>query len=199
MCQQSGRYIPLTYYQAAPVATLRGHTQKYVIPFARTFAFQRSFFLDSIGLWNLLPQETVGCATLDQFRRDVQHIQHRHWWEEMLFTRTGNARSLVIFWCTIHTTLTSQTVRNTPEGGLYFKRRRRSPSKSCCFPSEFSKVQSNHKWCLFFYFFIPFSLKVLYYMYLANQDNCPLDNSPTDNSYLDNFPAGQLPTRVTPH
>ena len=70
--------IPLTYYQAAPVATLRGHTQKYVIPFARTLAFQRSFFPDSIGLWNLLPQETIGCATLDQFRRDVQHIQLRH-------------------------------------------------------------------------------------------------------------------------
>ena len=53
--------IPLTYYQAAPVATLRRHTQKYmyVIPFARTLAFQRSFFPDSIGLWNLLPQETV--------------------------------------------------------------------------------------------------------------------------------------------
>ena len=70
--------IPLTYYQAAPVATLRGHTQKYVIPFARTLAFQRSFFPDFIGLWNLLPQETVGCVTLDQFRRDVQHIQLRH-------------------------------------------------------------------------------------------------------------------------
>ena len=70
--------IPLTYYQAAPVATLRGHTQKYVIPFARTLAFQQSFFPDSIGLWNLLPQETVGCATLDQFRRDEQHIQLRH-------------------------------------------------------------------------------------------------------------------------
>ena len=70
--------ILLTYYHAAPVATLRGHTQKYVIPFARTLAFQQSFFPDSIGLWNLLPQETVGCATLDQFWRDVQHIQLRH-------------------------------------------------------------------------------------------------------------------------
>ena len=51
--------------------TLRGHSQKYVIPFARTLAFQRSFFPDSIGLWNLLPQETVGCVTLDQFRWDL--------------------------------------------------------------------------------------------------------------------------------
>ena len=70
--------IPLTHYQAAPVATIRGHTQKYVIPCARTLSLQRSFFPDSIGLWNLLPQETVGCATLDQLRRDVQHVQLRH-------------------------------------------------------------------------------------------------------------------------
>ena len=32
------------------------------------------------------------------------------------------------FWCTIHITVTSQTVRNTPECGLYFIRRRKKKS-----------------------------------------------------------------------
>jgi len=50
---------------------------KIIVPFARTLAFQRSFFPDAIRMWNSLPQKVVNCTTVDCFRQEVQASQLR--------------------------------------------------------------------------------------------------------------------------
>ena len=46
-------------------------------PYARTFNYQRSFFPDTIRMWNSLPQTEVRCSTLDSFREEVQPLRLR--------------------------------------------------------------------------------------------------------------------------
>lgn len=60
-----------------PVTTTRGHDQRYLIPFARTLAYQKSFFPDTIRLWNSLPQTAVSCPTIGGFKGAVQSVDHR--------------------------------------------------------------------------------------------------------------------------
>ena len=48
-------------------ATTRGNYIKYHVPYTRTTIYQKSFYLDTIRLWNSLPL-TAECKTLDQFR-----------------------------------------------------------------------------------------------------------------------------------
>ena len=56
----------------------RGHGLHYLVPFARTQCYQRSFFPDTIRLWNSLPQSVVSCTTIDSFKR-VRPVSGRSW------------------------------------------------------------------------------------------------------------------------
>ena len=50
--------IPTTHL--TPQATsVRGHMYRHKIPFARTLIYQRSFFPDTIRIWNNLPAQIV--------------------------------------------------------------------------------------------------------------------------------------------
>ena len=53
-----------------PTLSVRGHNMKFLIPYARTFTYQRSFFPDTIRMWNSLPETVVSCLTLDSFREE---------------------------------------------------------------------------------------------------------------------------------
>ena len=46
-----------------PTLSVRGHNMKFLIPYARTFTYQKSFFPDTIRMWNSLPQKVVSCST----------------------------------------------------------------------------------------------------------------------------------------
>ena len=63
--------------QLIPTISVRGHNMRFMVPFARTLVYQRSFFPDTIRLWNSLPQSAVSCPTLDSFKREVQAIRLR--------------------------------------------------------------------------------------------------------------------------
>ena len=67
--------IPTSYL--TPTLMMRGHTQKYLVPFARIDVFRHSFFPDGIRLLNALPQQLVDSASLDCFRGQTQSIQLR--------------------------------------------------------------------------------------------------------------------------
>ena len=60
-----------------PTLSVRGHNMKFLIPYARTFTYQRSFFPDTIRMWNSLPQIVVSCSTQGSFREEVQPVRLR--------------------------------------------------------------------------------------------------------------------------
>ena len=45
--------------QLIPTISVRGHNMRLMVPFARTLIYQRSFFQDTIRLWNSLQQSAV--------------------------------------------------------------------------------------------------------------------------------------------
>lgn len=62
--------IPTT--ELHPMMTsARGHTNRFLIPYARTLLYKHSFFPDSIRIWNNLPQRAVDSTSLDEFRQEV--------------------------------------------------------------------------------------------------------------------------------
>ena len=61
--------IPTVYL--IPTINTRG-SQHYLVPFARTQCYQRSFFPDTIRLWNNLPSSVTSCTTLESFKTVVQ-------------------------------------------------------------------------------------------------------------------------------
>ena len=69
--------IPPSYLATAPRMSQRGHSQKFIVPFARTDVCQQTFFPDAILLWNTLSEGVVHCTSVYRFRRDVQRIQIR--------------------------------------------------------------------------------------------------------------------------
>ena len=60
-----------------PTVSMRGHTERYLVPFARTVCYQKSFYPDTIRLWNSLPASATFCASLDTFKSAVQTIPLR--------------------------------------------------------------------------------------------------------------------------
>ena len=61
--------IPTVYL--IPTVNVRG-VQHYLVPFARTLCYQKSFFPSTIRLWNNLPSSATGCTSLDSFKATVQ-------------------------------------------------------------------------------------------------------------------------------
>ena len=68
--------IPSTHLIPTAVA-VRGHSQRFLVPYARTRVYQHSFFPDGIRLWNSLPATIVTCNTLTTFREGLQGVQLR--------------------------------------------------------------------------------------------------------------------------
>ena len=52
--------------------SLRGHSQKLIIPYAKSQTFQKSFLPDGIRMWNGLSQNTVASSSVEEFKRMVQ-------------------------------------------------------------------------------------------------------------------------------
>ena len=67
--------MPITYL--IPISYIRCHGLNYLVPYARTQIYQRSFFPDTIRLWNSHPQSVVSCPTMDSFKREVLPVVMR--------------------------------------------------------------------------------------------------------------------------
>ena len=55
-------------------ASLRGHSQRQMIPHTRTQTYQSSFFPDSIRIWNGLTEKMVSSKTLDIFKLNTNSL-----------------------------------------------------------------------------------------------------------------------------
>ena len=55
--------------------SVRGHHQQFRVPFARTMIYQKTFFPDTIRMWNSLPADVVQCTSAEHFKREVHHIR----------------------------------------------------------------------------------------------------------------------------
>ena len=55
----------------ATTTTLRGHDQKYLVPYTRTQVYMESFYPDAIRIWNNLPPEAVACKTYEAFKTAI--------------------------------------------------------------------------------------------------------------------------------
>ena len=60
--------IPNPSTQLVPTLQIRGHSTRFLLPFARTNIYMHSFFPDAIRLWNGLPQHAVDAPSLDAFK-----------------------------------------------------------------------------------------------------------------------------------
>ena len=141
--------IPTSFL--TPTLMMRGHTQKYLVPFAGTVIYQHSFFPDGIRLWNALPQQLVDSTFLDCFRGQVQSIQLRKL-PSLFLTHL----SLVFLHCT-YPAPNKHTVREYANGGLYFNGRRRRRRRQSWF---FNRVQC--RLFLLFNIFIWNNISVLF-------------------------------------
>ncbi|KAK3097903.1 hypothetical protein FSP39_014294 [Pinctada imbricata] len=63
--------VPITYLTPTAV-TVRGHNQRFLVPYARTEVYQHSFFPGATRIWNSLPHTTVACSSLDTFKVQLQ-------------------------------------------------------------------------------------------------------------------------------
>ena len=62
-------------YLTPSTAPSRGHTNKYLLPYARTQVFKYSFFPSAIKIWNAIPEEVINQETIEAFKRSIQ--KHR--------------------------------------------------------------------------------------------------------------------------
>ncbi|KAK3083817.1 hypothetical protein FSP39_003606 [Pinctada imbricata] len=60
-----------------PTISPRGNNSSFLVPYARTLTYQRSFFPDTIRIWNSLPSEVVSAPTLGCFKHQMQTINIR--------------------------------------------------------------------------------------------------------------------------
>ena len=67
--------VPTTYL--VPISSMRGHGLHFLVAYARTQIYQRSFFPDTIRLWHSLPHSVVSCPTIDSFKREVLPVVTR--------------------------------------------------------------------------------------------------------------------------
>ena len=49
--------VDISSYHLTPTISVRGHNMKFLVPYARTSIYQKSFFPDTIRLWNSLPRQ----------------------------------------------------------------------------------------------------------------------------------------------
>ena len=72
MYRITNKLIDIPSNQLVPsYAATRGHSQKFVVPPARTNLLKGTFFPDTIRLWNSLPSEVVDSPTIDIFKNRI--------------------------------------------------------------------------------------------------------------------------------
>ena len=53
------------------ISTLSIRGTMYLVPYSRTVVYQKSFFLDTIHIWNAIDSTTKACTSLDHFKAEV--------------------------------------------------------------------------------------------------------------------------------
>jgi len=53
-------------------ASSRGHTNKFLLPYARTHVYKCSFFPSAIRIWNTIPEEAITKETTEAFKNCIQ-------------------------------------------------------------------------------------------------------------------------------
>ncbi|KAH3847963.1 hypothetical protein DPMN_090299 [Dreissena polymorpha] len=66
--------VDVTTTYLIPISSAQGHGTCYLVPFARTDSYQKSFFPDTIMIWNRLPRTIVSCSSVNSFKEEVQSI-----------------------------------------------------------------------------------------------------------------------------
>ena len=67
--------IPVAQYlHQATVMHIRGHSQRYMLPFCRTDVYRHSFFPARIRLWNQLPEHVATAQTLESFKAGLADL-----------------------------------------------------------------------------------------------------------------------------
>ena len=69
--------IDIPLYILVPIISPRGNNITFLVPYARTLMYQKSFFPDTIRIWNSLPSEVVTAPSIDSFRTRIQTINMR--------------------------------------------------------------------------------------------------------------------------
>ena len=62
------------YLHPATVMHIRGHSQRYMLPFCRTDVYRHSFFPAGIRLWNQLPEHVATAQTLESFKAGLADL-----------------------------------------------------------------------------------------------------------------------------
>ena len=60
-----------------PTISPRGNNITFLVPYARTTLYQKSFFPDGIRIWNALPSEAVSAPSIDSFKSRILPITIR--------------------------------------------------------------------------------------------------------------------------
>ena len=60
-----------------PTISPRGNNISYLVPYARTLTYQKSFFPDGIRIWNSLPSVAVCAPSVDSFKFQIQAVNIR--------------------------------------------------------------------------------------------------------------------------
>ena len=68
--------VHLPVYYMTPIVSVRGHSQRFLVPFARTLVYLNSNFPDTIRWWNSLSQPVISCTTVDSFKREVEYVSY---------------------------------------------------------------------------------------------------------------------------
>ena len=61
-----------------PTISPRGNNITFLVPYARTIIYQKSFFPDGIHIWNSLPSQAVRAPSIDCFKSQIQATTIRH-------------------------------------------------------------------------------------------------------------------------
>ena len=61
-----------------PTISPRGNNITFLVPYARTIIYQKSFFPDGIRIWNTLPSQAVIAPSIDCFKSQFQATTIRH-------------------------------------------------------------------------------------------------------------------------
>ena len=69
--------VDISSCHLTPTISVRGHNMKFLVPYARTSIYQKSFFPVTIRLWNSLPQTVVSCPNIDSFKEEVLALRLR--------------------------------------------------------------------------------------------------------------------------
>lgn len=97
--------VDLPVYYLTPIVSVRGHSQRFLVPFARTLVYLNSNFPDTIRWWNSLSQPVISCTNVDSFKREVEYVSYARLVLSVLkctVNRDTSTLSAYQFSCTTH-------------------------------------------------------------------------------------------------